>query len=322
MTPKENYLIAARGGKPERLPVFPADANVFAPEFWAWRDPDTGADFCNVKWVKDDFGEMPDLKWHAMDNVFQWRETIKFPKLSELDWEGMKERFLTSADYDSNKVTIARLNTHGIFLIPVNMLGWEKALCAVLEEPEEMDELISTITNFLLETLDYIEEYIHPDIVFSGDDFAGNGGPFFSKVVFQEAYSPYLRKISERIHQMGALAEFHCCGNCGYLIREMKDLGYDICQLPEPNEALLKDKIELGDKLVITGGWDRRGPGNKEFADENTVRMSVHTAVDTYGKEGGLIFWDGGILGQTDDAKNKRAWVYDEVSKYGSIVYR
>ena len=89
-----------------------------------------------------------------------------------------------------------------------------------------------------------------------------------------------------------------------------------------PNAALERDKARFGKKLVITGGWDRRGPGSVENVPEEVVRQSVHTAIDTYGRDGGLIFWDGGIIGDSADAVKKRTWVYDEVRKYGSQVYR
>ena len=75
--------------------------------------------------------------WKAMKELSQWRETVKFPDPEALDWEGMAERFRENSDPD--KVNIAMLNTAGVFLIPVNMLGWEDALCAVCEEPEEME---------------------------------------------------------------------------------------------------------------------------------------------------------------------------------------
>lgn len=218
-------------------------------------------------------------------------------------------------------MNIARLNTHGLFLIPVNMLGWERALCSICEDPEEVEAFVSALTDFLIEVLGYIGEYIHPDIVFSGDDFASAGGPFLSQGTFREIYAPYLSRIADAIHGIGALAEFHCCGNCQYLIREMLRCGYDICQLPEPNAQLLADKQELGGKLVLTGGWDRRGPGSEAFASEEIVRQSVRTAVDTYGKDGALIFWEGGICGHNEDAENKRRWVNDEALKYGAKCY-
>ena len=177
-------------------------------------------------------------------------------------------------------------------------------------------------TDFLLEILDYLGKYIHPDIVFSGDDFAGGSGPFLARHVFQRVYKPYLIEICDKIHQIGALAEFHCCGNCQYVIEEAIDCGYDICQLPEPNAQLERDKERFGSRLVITGGWDRRGPGSRENAPEEVVRQSVRTAVDTYGRDGALIFWDGGIIGTGEDTKNKLRWAYDEARRYGAVVYR
>lgn len=320
MTDRENYLVAARGGRPQRVPIFPDDCNVFSLKFWKRHEPETGMDCFNIKWVRDAFGTMPDPKWRAMDDISKWRETAHPPKLSELDWEGMAKEWHETKD--PNKVDIAMLNTMGIFLIPVNMMGWETALCSVLEEPEEMEAFVGFLTDYLLEILDYYDKYIHPDIVFTGDDFAGGGGPFFAIHVFREMFAPYLKKICDRIHRMNALAEFHCCGNCQYLIRETLEMGYDIFQLAEPNAQLERDKKEFGNKLVMTGGWDRRGPGNVENAPEAVVRESVHTAIDTYGKDGGLIFWDGGIIGTGEDTANKKKWIYDEVRKYGSVVYR
>lgn len=320
MNARENYLIAAKGGKPERVPVFPVDCNIFMPDFWSERDPETEADFCNVKWVKDDLGEMPMPGWKAMEEISQWRETVKFPDPAAMDWEGMARRF--EAEKDPEKVDIAMLNTNGIFLIPVNMLGWGEALCAICEEPEELGEFVERITEFLAEVAGYIGRYIHPDIMFTGDDFAAAGGPFISKEVFREMYKPRLARIHEAIHKAGALAEFHCCGNCQFLIREFLECGADICQLPEPNEQLLADKARYGSRLVLTGGWDRHGPGCVPGAPEDVVRESVRTAMDTYGRNGALIFWDGGICGTSEDARQKLAWVTDEALSYGRKIYQ
>lgn len=319
MNARENYLIAAKGGKPERVPIFPDDGNMFVPDFWAERDPETGADFCNVKWVKDDFGEMPEPGRKAIGDITQWRETVKFPDPKAMDWEGMARRF--AEQKDPAKVVIGRLNTRGIFLIPINMLGWEDALCAMYEEPEEVDAFVERITDFLVEVTGYMGKYIHPDIVFTGDDFAAASGPFISKEIFRSIYKPRLERINQAIHDIGALAEFHCCGNCQFLIQEFLECGADICQLPEPNEQLLADKNRYGNRLVLTGGWDRHGPGCMPGASEAVVRESVRLAIDTYGRDGAFIFWDGGICGTSEDARQKLKWVLDEAHCYGSQVY-
>lgn len=319
LTKRENYLLAAHGEKPQWVPSFVEDSNVFMPDFWEEKDPETGADFCNIKWIQNDAGKMPDERWRAMGNINQWREIIKFPDLSVLDWEGMAERFKASSDPE--KVNIAMLNTSGIFLIPINMMGWVEGLCAIYEEPEELEALISALTDFFVELAGYFEKYIHPDIVFTGDDIASANGPFVSLNVWDTMYKPYFRKIIDAVHGIGALAEFHCCGNCQSLISQFLSIGVDICQLPEPNDSLISDKKKYGKHLVITGGWDRHGPGCMPGASEETVRESVRKAIDTYGKDGALIFWDGGICGTSEDAQNKMKWVLDELKIYGRKVY-
>jgi len=320
MNKRENYLIAARGGKPEWVPCFPEDCNVFLPDFWNEADPVTGTDFCNVKWVENEFGRMPDERWRAMEDITQWRKIIKFPKLEELDWEGMKARYMEGCDPD--KVNIAMLNLHGIFLIPINMMGWVDGLLAIYDNREELEALTSALTDFLIELLWHICKHFQPDIIFAGDDVAGGNGPFISKEIWASLYKPYFQKINDAIHSHGALAEFHCCGNCGFFIEEFLDVGSDICQLPMPNESLLRDKQRFGNRLVLTGGWDRKSEANMTGASEEVVRESVHTAIDTYGKDGALIFWDGGIIGRSEDAKTRMAWLYDEFRKYSHEVYR
>ena len=300
---RENYLMAARGEKPLWVPSFVEESNVFMPDFWMEVDPDTGTDFCNIRWIENDAGRMPDERWRAMENLDQWRETVKFPDVASLNWREMAEQFKLMSDPE--KVNIAMLNTNGIFLIPIDMIGWVDGLCAIYEEPEELEAFVSAITDFLLEVVKYLGEYIHPDIVFTGDDLAAASGPFVSKEVWNAMYKPYFQKIIDAIHGIGALAEFHCCGNCQYLIDEFLEIGVDICQLPEPNANLIEKKEKYKNRLVLTGGWDRHSIAALPGASEEIVRQSVQQAIDDYGKNGALIFWDGGICGSSEDSQKK-----------------
>ena len=95
-----------------------------------------------------------------------------------------------------------------------------------------------------------------------------------------------------------------------------------ICQLPVPNEDLKRDKERFGSRLVITGGWDRQSPAARPGASEEEVRRSFHTAVEEWGQDGGLIFWDGGIAGRSEDSRNKSRWLYDEMRRYNQELIR
>ncbi len=317
---RENFLTAAHGGKPDWVPSYMDEANFLRMDFWKQVDPVTGADFCNVKWTENEYGRMPRDDWRAMKEISQWRETVRFPDLSAIDWKGLVAQVRENGDPD--RANIAMVNTHGIFLIPINMMGWVDALCAIFEEPEEVEAFVSALTDFLCQLIEYQGKYFKPDIMTTGDDVAASGGPFLSRDNWERLYKPYFKKLCDAIKAQGALVEFHCCGNCQYLIQEFLDIGADIIQLPQVNESLIADKKRLGNKLVLTGGWDRHGPGCMPNAPEEVVRKSVRDAIDTFGKDGGLLFWDGGICGKSEDALNKRKWVMDELHRYGREVYR
>ena len=320
MTPKENYLAAVRGEKPEWVPSFIDECVGILPGFWTDLDPETETDFCNVKWTENEYGRMPLENWQAISHISQWRDTVKFPDLDKLNWEELAKK--ETANCSPDKVTMGMLNTNGIFLIPVNMLGWVEALCTIYEEPDELRAFIEKLTEFMLKLAEYEIKYYKPDIICFGDDVASTTGPFISKDTWADLYKPYFQKMCDVIKGAGLIAEFHCCGNCGFFIDEFLDLGVDVCQLPEPNAALLDAKKRYGNRLRINGGWDRHGPGAMPGASEAVVRQSVRTAINDYGKDGGLVFWDGGIVGDSEDAKQKLAWVFDELHTYGRQVYK
>ena len=323
LTPKENYLIAARGGKPEWVHDMMADSCMFALPVWDV-DSETGLDHCNIKWIEEGpgLGKMPDATWKAIEDISDWRNAVTLPDPATLDWEKLAHEFFNSSRYDESKALVYRINTHGLFLIPINMMGWVDGLCAIYEDKKSYCEFLDYLCSYLCDLIKYGAPYFKPDIICSGDDVCGGDGPFVSREMFREIYKPLFQRCINAIHEVGALGEFHCCGNNGYLIEELIDMGWDIAQLPMPNEQLLADKKRFGDRLVITGGWARNGAASLEGASEDTVRASVHEAIDTYGKDGALIFWDGGLIQATEDAKMRMAWLLDELRSYGHEVYK
>ena len=114
LTARENYLIAAKGGKPEWVPSFVADACVIPPFKFLERDPETDTDFYNIRWVRNEFGMMPDENWKAMADIRLWRDIIRFPDLDNRDWERVAKNEIANlapADYHST------FRTHGRFMI-------------------------------------------------------------------------------------------------------------------------------------------------------------------------------------------------------------
>lgn len=330
LSKRENYLIAAKGGKPEFIPSYVEDTNMFFPMGAIPGRPgnakDGGLDFLNIRWIVDEYGSMADVNWRAIEELRQWRdpEIVKFPDVKALNWKEMAAAFQQRKDPE--KVTFAGPALNGlpstIFMTAINMMGIEDGLCAIYEEPEELEALISALTDYNIELIYCIGEYIKPDIIGNGDDVAAASGPFISKEIWTKMYKPYFKKIMDAIHEVGALAEFHCCGSCDYLIDEFIDIGADICQLPQQDKELAESKKKYGNRLVITGGWDNHLEGAKPGASEAEVRSSLRKGLDEYGKDGALIFYLASILGNSEDAQNKRKWINDEFNRYRYEIYR
>jgi uroporphyrinogen-III decarboxylase len=264
---------------------------------------------------------MPDVLHPPMTEISQWREFAHFPSLADQDWD--REVALFRENYDPDKVTIAFVNKWGPWLIPINMLGWTEGLIAIAEEPDELREFLTTLTDYFVELTGYIHRYINPDIYCTGDDLAVASGPMISPDAWADLYKPCYRRIIQAIHDVGGIAEFHCCGNHQWMTDEFIEIGADILQLPMPNDALVAAKAKYGSRLVMTGGWDRLSSANKPGATEAEVRESAHIAIDTYGRDGALIFWDGTITNSSKDPQGpqRMEWLYDEVDVYGKQLY-
>lgn len=322
LTARENYLIAAKGGVPEYVPSYMGDAAMWAPSFGMFRDEEN-RDFFGVKWLRNDAGEMPDHNpgQELIHDIHEWREVINFPDLDNWDWDEEAKRAKARFDNDKARV-VGPTGINGIFITPVNMMGWVPALTALYEEPEEMHALIDAWTDFTCDTIRYIGAYVDADIIKMGDDVANTKGLFFGRDIWDEFYRPGFQKMIDTIHELGCLAQFHCCGNCDDLLEEILALDVDICELFPQTPKFVEAKNNNNGAWSLTGGFDRQGPGNITGASEEVVRQAVRDGIDQVGLNGGLIFWDGGVVGTSEDAKNKLYWIEDELKIYGSQIYK
>ena len=315
LTPRENYLIAAKGGIPERIPIFGEDYNMFMHPCFGHMNEEK-KDFFGIRWQGNEYGEMPVEGEYVLSEISEWHDIV-WPAVDSFDWSFAMNMW--NEHYDPDKANIFMLNSHGLFLYPIQMLGWTEGLYALAAEPEEFAAFDNRLADYMIEILDYAKDLIPIDTVFMGDDLANTKGPFISPDTWDEVFKEPFQRIVDKIHEIGALAEFHNCGNNDFLIGKMMEIGVDICQLPMANEALEADKKKYGSRLVLTGGMkDRQGAWNQPGASEELVRAAVREGLDAYASEGALIFWDGAMINAAEGNDERMAWVYDEVKTYGT----
>ena len=150
LTPKENYLKVLRGEIPEYIPSFmyavyseAIKEELIAPVS-APNGPVTtvyGVEYVGTKEIM--CGAMPKPGQILLHDITKWRDIIKNPDTSGRDWEGIYKKQTDNFDR-VNKV----VSCHGgdYFLTLVSFMGFEGALLAMFEEPDEVYALFDYIS--------------------------------------------------------------------------------------------------------------------------------------------------------------------------------
>ncbi len=154
-------------------------------------------------------------------------------------------------------------------------------------DPAYIQRLVGDRKEAQLHILDELARY-KPAAVFGGDDMGQKGRPLMSPDVFRKFFKRPYSEIFKKIHDMGAIAFNHSCGNITELLPDYIEAGLDGWQSLEPasliDHAALKKKY--GDKLLFVGGLDSR---EISFGTRDSIRKHVRAQVRAMGKGGGYI---------------------------------
>ena len=98
-----------------------------------------GIDMFGVEWVKEGSAidaPIPKSRDFILDDIRRWRDVIKFPDFSGVDWEDMAKKDKKSINpdlpYGAGCVAL------GFFQGVMSFMGFTEGLIAVFEEPEEV----------------------------------------------------------------------------------------------------------------------------------------------------------------------------------------
>ncbi len=180
LTEKENFMRLLRGEIPEFLPRY---------DMFGWCC--MGSPFERKKspdgYEMDEFGMehtttqasmggmMPVPGRILLKDITKWRDVLKTPDLSGVDWETIAKKELIKKDPANNPVcTFA-----GDFFVKLmNFMSFSEGLCALYEEPEEVYALLEYICDYYLALLKNKIRYLKPDILCLVDDVAAAHGRF------------------------------------------------------------------------------------------------------------------------------------------------
>jgi len=169
----------------------------------------------------------------------------------------------------------------------VPIMGWVEG---ALAEAADLRSVYLTMTD-LVRRPEWLEELleicVQVEIAFAraqvqaGADIIGLGDAVASQIspaMYRRFALPYEQRIFKAVHEMGALARLHICGNTNRIIADMVDSGADIIDLDWMVD--MRSATErFGDEVSFLGNVDPvavmlQGTPEKVFAATTTCMMT------------------------------------------------
>ena len=317
MTERENALLAIAHKQPRWLPSSDVFMLIDPPDV---ERPlrSAGEDMYGVKWSLPNIPNA--LTYHddrlppVLEDVTEWRETVRFFDLSQLDWEKEAEK---AKHYDrENKLILCRCMI-GLFERVQMLMRFEDALVSFLTEPEEMEALVSAIADQKIKQIHYYAKYIKPDVIKYQDDWGNQRDTFLSPKLWREIIKPHTKRIYDAIHECGMMVMQHSCGKVESLVPDMVEMGAEMWQSCQSCNDLARLKEEYGDKITFVGALDDQKVLDFPDVSDEMIEKEIRDRVTTLAPGGGFIIGPNG----TSLSPERAAQVQRLIAKYAGEVY-
>ena len=229
----------------------------------------------------------PDFIDHTVIDPASWAVAKKrmTPTRDRIAWDHLKANYQTWRDEGR---WISGGLWFGFDVTHAWMVGTERTLIAMVEQPEWMMDIFNHQLDVQLTLLDMLyDEGYTVDMLAWPDDLGYKGTTFFSVDAFRNILKPVQKRACDWAHAHGAVTHLHSCGNIKTLIPEFIDAGIDALNPLEVKAGLdpVELKHEFGDRLVLHGGinavlWD----------DTDAITAEMRRVVPALKADGGFIF--------------------------------
>lgn len=315
---KENALLAYQHKEPEYLPLG-SDIDVAVPKGMDFVCenicvPGTADDWFGQSWTfEPNIGAPnPTPGKHLVTDITKWKETMKFPDLSKLDWEG--HAAIDTAKWDRDKRLSRVIIGFGLWERLFCVMDFRDALCSLLEEPEACFEFFSAVADHKIRLHDYIIKYYKPDIMVMHDDYGSGEGLFMSPETWRALLKPNLQRVIDAVTSKGVMYEHHNCGYFGPLAGEVADMGCVATNTVHVSNKPGELKKQIGHKMCFVGGFDSQFM-DRPTTTEEQIRASIRKTCDELVPGGSFI----ASLGLK--TKERNVIVDDELKKIGEHCY-
>lgn len=152
------------------------------------------------------------------------------------------------------------VHLNDVFSIPRSLMGMENLLMAIAAEPQLVGALVDLSVDVNLAMARRVAE-CGADFVWTGDDYAGNTGPFMSPASFRELFWPGLKRVAAGFAELHLPFIKHCDGNIWPIADMMVDAGIACLDPIDPAGGmdLAEVKAKFGQRVAVKGNVDCAG---------------------------------------------------------------
>ncbi|MCL2046363.1 MAG: hypothetical protein FWG88_08260 [Oscillospiraceae bacterium] len=308
MTPKENWLMMMRGEIPEFVPsggYIPHARRINEDLLTPASAPDgpivTTLGVTYIGSEDNNWGAMPEPGNIVLHDITQWRDVVKIADISDINWE-MKYKPQVD-EIDRNEFTVG-VGGGDYFLTLVSLMGFNGALLAMIEEPEEVKALLTHISEFYTTILKHQFYWTKPDVMGIMDDDASEKAPFFSLEIYRDIFKPFHKLHCDIALENGAVIDRHDCGKSESFIDDWLDIGIRGWNSVQIMNDCVAIKQKYVGRLALAGMWNMMATAKPEFDDPQYLKDKLVEYVDTYAPGGGFSF-GAGISGPMGDPKTQ-----------------
>lgn len=171
-----------------------------------------------------------------------------------------------------------------------NMVGPERTLIAMVEEPDWVKDMFMTDAQLCVDIAEEMLKYgfeFHAGWIF--DDLGYKQKGFFSPAMYRELLMPAHKLICDCFKSRGIPMILHSCGFVTEFIPLIIEAGFDCLQPLEvkAGNELLELKSKYGDVLTFMGGIDVRMMAS---SNEDDIFREISTKLPAAKRGGGYIY--------------------------------
>lgn len=223
---------------------------------------------------------------HPVKTMDDWQKIKHWYEFSE-DRVNKEELLKKKALYDKGYLTV--FEVLGGFDAPRQLLGEENLCLACYDEPEMLEDMLTTMTDTAVKVMERIGDIVPIDTLFIHEDMAGKSGPLFGPKQISEFLAPYYKKIWDCAKNYGAtLFAQDSDGNMNSVIDAFLDCGVNFFYPLEPAAGMdiVEVRKKYGKQMCMMGGIDKLVLRE----DKAAIRAELEYKMSGPTRGGGTIF--------------------------------